>query len=97
MNDEEVIKMLCYLYRVGIVLYFDEKGLNEIIIFDIQWFVNVFKFFIYFDVDLDDSDYSCDFIKKIGVIEDKKFIEIWKSKVKEEYILYKEKILFYME
>lgn len=97
MNDKEVTKMLCYLHRVGTVLYFDEEGLNETIILDIQWFVNAFKSLIHFTVDLDDSDYSRDSIKSTGVIRDKKLTEIWKSKAKEEYILHKEKILPYME
>lgn len=35
MNEEEIIKMLCFLYRVGILLYFNEKGFKEIIVFDI--------------------------------------------------------------
>lgn len=35
MDEEEIIKMLCFFYRVGILIYFDEKDLNEIIIFDI--------------------------------------------------------------
>lgn len=35
MGEEEIIKMLCFFYRVGILIYFDEKDLNEIIIFDI--------------------------------------------------------------
>lgn len=95
MNEEEVTKMLCYLHRVGTVLYFDEEGINETIILDIQWFVNAFKSLIHFTVDLNDSDYS--HIKSTGVIEDKKLTEIWKSKAKEGYILHKEKILAYME
>lgn len=95
MNDEEVTKMLCYLHRVGTVLYFDEEGLNETIILDIQWFVNAFKSLLHFTVDVDDSDYSRD--SSTGVIKDKNLTEIWKSKAKEEYILHKEKILPYME
>lgn len=37
------MKMLLFFYRVGNLLYFDEGMLREIIIFDVQWFVDVFK------------------------------------------------------
>lgn len=96
-NEEEVTKMLCYLHRVGTVLYFDEKGLDETIILDIQWFVNAFKSLIHFKVDINDTDYSRDCFKSTGIIKDEKLTEIWKNKPKEEYILHKKKILAYME
>lgn len=89
--------MLCFLYRVGILLYFDEKDFNEIIIVDIQWFVNVFKFFINFLVDIEDNDFNCECFRDIGVIDDEKFLEIWKVKLEEGYIFYKDIILVYME
>lgn len=38
--------MLFFLYRIGILLYFNENSLNEIIIFDILWFFEVFKLII---------------------------------------------------
>lgn len=43
LNDEDIIEMLFFLYRVGSFLYFDEDILKKIIIFDVQWFVDVFK------------------------------------------------------
>lgn len=46
MKDEEIIKMFIFMYRVGILLYLKEDSLKEIIIFDIQWFVDVFKVII---------------------------------------------------
>lgn len=39
-------EMLFFLYRIGILLYFNENSLNEIIIFDILWFFEVFKLII---------------------------------------------------
>lgn len=97
MNEEEITKMLCFLHRVGTLLYFNEKGLNETIILDIQWFVNAFKALINFKEDIGGTDYGCDRIKTTGVIKDKKLTKIWKSKAKEEYMLHKTKILAYME
>lgn len=35
MVEEEIIKMFIFLYKVGILLYFDEVCLKNIIIFDI--------------------------------------------------------------
>lgn len=97
MKEEEVTKMLCYLHRVGNLLYFYEKGLDQTIILDIQWFVNAFKSLIQFTVDINDSDYSWYCFKSTGIITDGKLTEIWKRKAKEEYLLHKEKILPYME
>lgn len=82
--------MLCFLYRVGILLYFDEKGLNEIVVFDIQWFVDVFKIIISFFVDINDIDFSFECFKSIGVLDDEDVYKIWKSRVvKDGYVLYK--------
>lgn len=53
--------------------------------------------FINFIEDISGIDCGFDWIKSIGVIKDKKLIKIWKSKVKKEYMLYKMKILVYME
>lgn len=35
---------------VGILLYFDEEKLKDIIIFDFEWFVDVFKCIIKYEV-----------------------------------------------
>lgn len=59
MNDVEILKMLLFFYRVGMLLYFDEDNLKEIIIFDIQWFFNVFKCIIVYYVDQKDFDVDC--------------------------------------
>lgn len=96
MSEEEIINMLCFLYRVGIFLYFNEESLYEIIIFDIEWFVNVFKLIIDFYVDICDLDYKCECFKVIGLLDDINLILFWKY-VNEEYICYKKKIVLYME
>lgn len=89
--------MLCFFYRVGILIYFKEKNLYEIIIFDIQWFINVFKFIINFFVGICENDISCEKFKRIGVINDNKLIEIWNMEENKLYLFYKENILLYME
>lgn len=97
MNEEEITKMLCFFHRVGTLLYFDEKGLNETIILDIQWFVNAFKSLIKFHVNIKGTDYTHERIKRTGVIQDEELTEIWKSKANDRHIKYKQSILAYME
>lgn len=96
-NEEEMSKMLCFLHRVGTLLYFDEKGLNETVILDIQWFVDAFKTIINFPVDLNDPDYSLERFRCTGVLNDEEVNKIWKSRAKEGYISHKKEILSYME
>lgn len=96
-NEEEITRMLCFLHRVGTLLYFDEKGLNETIIVDIQWFVNAFKSLIHFPVDIEDNDLNRERFRDTGVIDDEKLSEIWKVKSEEGYISHKDSILAYME
>lgn len=96
MSEKEIIKMLCFLYRVGIFLYFNEESLYEIIIFDIEWFVNVFNLIIDFCVDICELDDKWECFKVIGLLDDIDLILLWIN-VNEEYIFYKKKIVLYME
>lgn len=70
MNDSEIMEMLFFLYRVGNLLYFDEYSLKEIIIFDIQWLVDVFKCIVIYKVKIVNIDIQCLYFQNIGEIED---------------------------
>lgn len=70
MNESEIIEMLFFLYRVGNLLYFDECSLKEIIIFDIQWLVDVFKCIVIYKVKIVIIDIQCLYFQNIGEIED---------------------------
>lgn len=96
-NEAEIPKMLCFLHRVGTLLYFDEKGLNETVVLDIQWFVDAFKTIINFPVDINDLDYSLQRFRSTGLLDDEEVNKIWKSRAKEGYVLHKKQILDYME
>lgn len=81
--------MLFFLYRIGILLYFNENSLNEIIIFDILWFFEVFKLIIvYFMNKLD-----IEWMQNIGNFDDKDIKLIWENSENREYILYMLEIL----
>lgn len=96
-DEAEIQKMLCFLHRVGTLLYFDEKGLNETVVLDIQWFVDAFKTIINFPVDINDLDNSLQRFGSTGVLDDEEINKIWKSRAKEGYFLHKKEILAYME
>lgn len=70
--------MLIFLYRVGLLLYFnDEEKLRNIVIFDVQWFVNVFKCVIIDFVEMEKVN-NKKLIKfyKIGELDDEIFVVI---------------------
>lgn len=96
-NEAEIAKMLCFLHRVGTLLYFDEKGLNETVVLDIQWFVDAFKTIINFPVDINGLDYNLQRFGSTGVLDDEEVNKIWESRAKEGYVLHKKHILAYME
>lgn len=57
MIDDKIIEMLFFLYKVGKLLYFDEDKLKDIIIIDVQWFLDVFKCIIVYYVNMVYIDY----------------------------------------
>lgn len=96
-DEAEIQKILCFLHRVGTLLYFDEEGLNETVVLDIQWFVDAFKTIINVPVDKNDLDYSLQRFERTGVLDDEEIIKIWKSRAKEGHFSHKKEILAYME
>lgn len=98
--ENEIIEMLNFLNRVGLLLYIDEEEFRNIVIFDVYWFVGVFKCVI---VDLVEMEKIINkeliIFYEIGELQDYDLNIIWnKFKNKEErYFEYKEKILLYME
>lgn len=62
--------MLFFMYRVGNILYFDEDILKEIIIFDIQWFVEVIISILEYCGDIINVDIDSCCFKIIGELID---------------------------
>lgn len=72
MKPQEIPKLLNMLYIVGTILYFDEDGLNETIILDLQWFVDAFKRIIEYTVPVEEtSDLKCQDFRSTGEIKRK--------------------------
>lgn len=98
MIDDNIIEMLFFFYKCGKLLYFDKGVLKEIIIFDVQWFLDGFKCIIVYYVNIVYNDCKRLCFKNIGEMDDEELVVIWKiNKEGEIYILYKEDILLYME
>lgn len=53
LSETEITETLKFLHRVGSLLYFDEEELRDIVILDVQWFVNAFKCIITDSVDVE--------------------------------------------
>lgn len=96
MSEKEITKMLCFLHRVGTLLYFNEESLYETIILDIEWFVNAFNLIIDFRVDIRESDDKRERFKVTGLLDDTDLTSLWIN-ANEEYIFHKKKIVSYME
>ncbi|XP_062568103.1 cyclic GMP-binding protein C-like isoform X1 [Saccostrea cucullata] len=42
-KDEDLRIMLSFFHEIGTILFFNEEGLNKMVIVDVQWFVDAFK------------------------------------------------------
>lgn len=89
--------MLVFFYRNGVLLYFNEDYLKDKIIFDIQWFLDVFKCIINYFLDIEGCDCECICFYYIGELVDEELNRIWKIYENKEYLDYKFIILVYME
>lgn len=98
MKPQEIPKLLNMLYIVGTILYFDEDGLNETIILDLQWFVDAFKRIIEYTVPVEETgDLKCQDFRSTGELSENELDEIWKKFPHEGFSDYKSEILPYME
>lgn len=96
LSDDEISKMLIFLHRVGILLYFEENDLRETIILNIQWLLDAFKCIIYYRVQADVNDMKRTHFYRTGELDDAELDRIWKIE-KKEYFEHKTTIIAYMK
>lgn len=96
LSDDEISKMLIFLHRVGILLYFEEDDLREKIILDIQWLLDAFKCIINYRVKADVNDMKRTHFYRTGELDDAELDRIWKIE-KKEYLEHKTTIIAYMQ
>ncbi|XP_062607057.1 uncharacterized protein LOC134268830, partial [Saccostrea cucullata] len=95
MND-----FLLFLHSVCSVLYFPEEELNDIVILDVQWFVDAFKTILSDNTLARSDDFFGEFTKfrKTGEISHELLIKIWeKQSEKVLFTSHEEKLLQYMQ
>lgn len=98
LDDNSITKMLLFFHRVGNLLYFDENILREIIILDVQWFVDAFKCIIRKHENKATTDCETLRFQTTGEITDKDLTRIWEeSNEGQTFIAHKNDILLYME
>lgn len=96
-KDDEISKLLEYLYMAGTLLYFDEEKLKDTIILDLEWFVDAFKCIIKYEVPKHETDRERHEFQKTGELLYKELVKIWKKASNDCFLKYKEDILPYME
>ncbi|XP_062571009.1 probable serine/threonine-protein kinase pats1 [Saccostrea cucullata] len=97
-QNEDILDMLRFYHDCGKILFFNEIGLSDFIILDVQWFVNAFK-----NVITDKNHRTRVTMKEwtsfneTGMLEDDHIITIWTELGLHEMILYKDQVLLYMQ
>ncbi|XP_062599257.1 probable serine/threonine-protein kinase pats1, partial [Saccostrea cucullata] len=85
-KTKENLDMLRYYHDAGKALYFNENGLNENIIIDVQWFIDAFKHIITDEIHfrgIPGTQREWNEYYNTGRLRDGLLIEIWKHKDKE--------------
>lgn len=100
LSETEITETLTFLHKVGSLLYFDEEKLRNIVILDVQWFVNAFKCVITNSVNVESIN-NKELIKfhNTGELNDEKLVAIWMKPQNKnnEYEKHKQQIITYME
>ncbi|XP_062620903.1 uncharacterized protein LOC134282515 [Saccostrea cucullata] len=97
-QNEDVLDMLRFYHDCGKILFFNETGLSDIVILDVQWFVDAFK-----NVITDEnhrthvSSKEWTSFNETGMLEDKHLLTIWTELGLHEMIEYKDTVLLYMQ
>ncbi|XP_061186867.1 uncharacterized protein LOC133194994 [Saccostrea echinata] len=100
MHKDEMNDFLLFLHTVCSVLYFPEKNLEDVVILDVQWFVDAFRY-IFTDKTLaKNDDFFGEFttFRKTGELSDELLKKMWgKESENESFLSYKDYLLRYMQ
>lgn len=96
--DKEITTLLKYLNRIGSILYHDEDNIHNIVILDVQWFVDAFKSIITHPVDFKSlSDIDRKHFHETGELEDHQLDAILKENLETKYFFHKRALISYMD
>ncbi|XP_061190215.1 uncharacterized protein LOC133198085 [Saccostrea echinata] len=97
-QKEDILDMLRFFHDCGKILFFNEKHLSELIILDVQWFVNVFKEIVTDEnhrTRVQSKEWTA--FNETGMLDYEHLLTIWKELGLDEMIKYKDQVLFYMQ
>eukprot|EP00105_Crassostrea_gigas_P030613 XP_011453001.1 PREDICTED: probable serine/threonine-protein kinase roco6 [Crassostrea gigas] len=96
LDQSEISKMLVFFHRVGVLLYFDQDGLKETIILDIQWLLDAFKCIIEYPVRPEENDIKRRHFCRTGELDNAELDRIWHIQGK-DFLKHKTTIIAYMQ
>ncbi|XP_061175597.1 uncharacterized protein LOC133184524 [Saccostrea echinata] len=100
LKDEKAVKVfLQFHHAIGNMLYYDEKGLDDIIILNPQWLVDAFKCFITSEkfLGLSPSESLLEEVKKTGHLSMEIIETLWSEREDRSYLENKEHIIKILE
>jgi hypothetical protein len=97
MTDLDIDDMLEFFHQTGQILYFADDGLKDLIIIDVQWFVDGFKHIISDENHLARQKQDCDENMERGIITVLSLQAIWKKTEDKSYVKHQHEILPFME
>ncbi|XP_062596169.1 probable serine/threonine-protein kinase pats1 [Saccostrea cucullata] len=96
-DDDDLNDALRFFHEIGQLIYFSEKEMKNVIVINVQWFVDGFKYIITDETHLARKDCNSTLIKA-GKITGKEIEEVWRKVDSEKsYIHHKQDILPYLD
>ncbi|XP_056015150.1 uncharacterized protein LOC125673654 isoform X4 [Ostrea edulis] len=99
-NKDDMDDMLRFYQEIGQIIYFSDEGLQDMIILDVQWFVDAFKTTITDPTHVQHvfgRPKEWDVFMETGKLSDTTLCKIWKKNDGESYIKHKMAVMPYME
>ncbi|XP_062599741.1 uncharacterized protein LOC134261318 [Saccostrea cucullata] len=99
-SEQEVLDMLQFYHDIGAILFFNEDVLRDIVIIDVQWFVDAFKYIIADKEHVRNAGLLSrvwEEFNRTGILKDTLLNEIWKPRRNEKFVEHKENLLLFMQ